>query len=75
MISFDHAKGHEEVIADDFSVGDRLYVLAPRSRNKKVGGTGNGKAITARGADIDHGGPIKLGHISQNDSKQLKILN
>ena len=31
----DRAKGQQGVIADDYSVGDRGYVLAPRSRTEK----------------------------------------
>ena len=50
----DRAKGQQGVIADDYSVGDWGYVLASRSRTEKERVTGKRKAITVRGADIDH---------------------
>ena len=43
---------------------DHAFVLPPRSRSENECGTGNRKAITVRGADIDHGGLFEAGHTS-----------
>ena len=50
------------VIAGYLSIADRVNVLAPRSRTKNEGATGNRKAIGVRGADIDHGGLFEVGN-------------
>ena len=47
-------------------IGDRVDVLAPRSRTKNEGAAGNGKAIAVRGADIDHGGLFEVGNTRIN---------
>ena len=44
-------------------IGDRVDVLAPRSRTKNEGSAGNPNAIASRGADIDHGGIFEIGNI------------
>ena len=60
----------------NLSVSDRVHVLAPRSRTENEGAAGKGKAIAARGADIDHGGQNELGNISPglNYSPRRKVF-
>ncbi len=54
-------------------IGDRVDVLAPRSRTKSEGAAGNRKAIAVRGADIDHGGLFEVGNTSLSPTNHLII--
>ena len=54
-------------------IGDRVDVLAPRSRTENEGAAGNPKAIAPCGADINHGGLFEVGNtrVGQLDDRSV----